>query len=62
MVGALVEPEEPTLSPGTPEREVADLLARYDLLAVAVVDAAYRLLGAVTVDDVLIRLVPRTEQ
>jgi CBS domain-containing protein/sporulation protein YlmC with PRC-barrel domain len=41
-----------------PEREVAARLAAYNLVAVAVCDAAGRLVGAVTVDDVLDRLLP----
>jgi len=56
-IGNCLETEIPQLSPSTPEREVAELFARYDLLAVPVVDAAQRLLGVVTVDDVLVRMV-----
>jgi CBS domain-containing protein len=41
-----------------PEREVAARLAAYNLVGVAVCDVAGRLLGAVTVDDVLDRLLP----
>lgn len=39
--------------PDTDQEAVADLVARYDLLAVPVVDAENRVLGVVTVDDVL---------
>ena len=35
------------------QEEVARLVARYDILAVPVVDEAYRLKGIVTVDDVI---------
>ncbi len=35
------------------QEEVADITARYDLLAVPVVDENFRLLGVITVDDVL---------
>ena len=56
-VGDCVDTEVPTIATGVPERDVAALLARYDLLAVAVVDAAQRLVGVVTVDDVMVRLV-----
>lgn len=48
--------ECPIVSPDTSDREVAEQLASYDLLAVAVCDAAGRLLGAVTVDDVVDRM------
>jgi CBS domain-containing protein len=50
--------EEPTVPPDMPEREVAERLASYNLLAVAVCDAQRRLLGAITVDDVLDRTLP----
>jgi CBS domain-containing protein len=44
--------------PEMPERELAARLAAYNLIGVAVCDADGRLLGAVTVDDVLDRLLP----
>ena len=47
--------------PDASEKEVAGILARYDLLAVAVVDPMERLLGVVTVDDVIIRLTEGAE-
>jgi Mg/Co/Ni transporter MgtE len=40
------------------ELQVAERLAAYDLLALAVCDGEGRLLGAVTVDDVLDRVLP----
>jgi flagellar motility protein MotE (MotC chaperone)/sporulation protein YlmC with PRC-barrel domain len=49
------------LEPVRPETELSDLtryLATYDLVAAAVVDEADRLVGAVTVDDVLDHLLP----
>ena len=46
----------PTVSPDISDRAVAEQLASYDLLAVAVCDPAGRLLGAVTVDDVIDRM------
>ena len=55
-VGDCIDNDVPTLSPEASEKEVAGILARYDLLAVAVVDAMHRLVGVVTVDDVIIRL------
>ena len=50
--------EEPTVPPDMPEREVAERLASYNLMAVAVCDEQRRLLGAITVDDVLDRTLP----
>ena len=49
---------EPTIDPHLPEREVAERLASYNMLAVGVCDANGRLLGAVTVDDVLDNALP----
>ena len=44
--------------PDLPERELAARLAAYNLIGVAVCDSAGRLVGAVTVDDVLDKLLP----
>ena len=44
--------------PDLPERELAARLAAYNLVSVAVCDEDGRLLGAVTVDDVLDQLLP----
>jgi CBS domain-containing protein len=49
-----VEPVVVTMS----DREVAAQLAAYDVVSLAVVDEAGRLVGAVTVDDVLDRVLP----
>jgi CBS domain-containing protein len=46
----------PFVAPDASDREVAEQLASYDLLAIAVCDEAGRLLGAVTVDDVIDRM------
>ena len=44
--------------PDLPESELAARLAAYNLVSVAVCDEDARLLGAVTVDDVLDHLLP----
>jgi CBS domain-containing protein len=44
------------IAPEMSDRDVAEQLASYDLLAVPVCDEAGRLLGAVTVDDVIDRM------
>jgi len=49
-----VEPVPTELS----DREVASQLAAYDVVALAVVDEVGRLVGAVTIDDVLDRVLP----
>jgi len=44
--------------PDLPERDLAAKLAAYNLVSVAVCDEDGRLVGAVTVDDVLDHLLP----
>ena len=46
------------VAPDLPLRDVAERLASYDLLAIPVCDQAGRLVGAVTVDDVLDHVLP----
>ena len=46
------------VAPDLPLRDVAERLASYDLLALPVCDRAGRLVGAVTVDDVLDHVLP----
>jgi CBS domain-containing protein len=48
--------DAPVVAPETTDREVAEQLASYDLLALAVCDEAGRLLGVVSVDDVIDRM------
>jgi CBS domain-containing protein len=57
IVGECIE-ESGFVRPELSEREVARRLAAYNLIGVAVCDDAGRLLGAITVDDVLDRLLP----
>jgi Mg/Co/Ni transporter MgtE len=64
----LADPEEPidaimdtdlvTLRPDTPGEEVAATIARYDLLAVPIVDESGKMLGIVTVDDAIDAIIP----
>jgi CBS domain-containing protein len=56
-VGKCIE-DSSFVRPGLPEREVATRMAAYNLVGVAVCDEEGRLVGAVTVDDVLDRLLP----
>jgi len=49
---------EPTIDPMLTDRDVAKRLASYNMLAVGVCDPNGRLLGAVTVDDVLDNALP----
>jgi CBS domain-containing protein len=57
LVSGVVDDLVP-LRPDTPLAEVTRYLATYDLVAAAVVDEHDRLVGAVTVDDVLDHLLP----
>lgn len=49
---------EPTVTPDISDREVAERLASYNMLSIGVCDEAGRLLGAITIDDVLDRTLP----
>ena len=49
----------PCLSPDSPFEEVARLMADYNLLSIPVVDENKRVLGIITVDDVLEAMLPR---
>ena len=42
-----------SVTPETDREEVARIVTKYDLVSLAVVDAQHRLIGAITVDDVL---------
>lgn len=57
-VGRCLDDGAEPLAPDDGERHVAERLAAYDVVAMPVCDAAGRLLGAVTVDDVLDRTLP----
>jgi flagellar motility protein MotE (MotC chaperone)/sporulation protein YlmC with PRC-barrel domain len=58
LISAAVDTDIDPLGPDVPLQEVTRHLASYNLVAVPVVDSQQRLLGAVTVDDVLDHLLP----
>jgi Mg/Co/Ni transporter MgtE len=58
LLGGILDSDIAPLSAEATLNEVASYLASYNLLAVPIVDANERLLGAVTVDDVLDHLLP----
>jgi Mg/Co/Ni transporter MgtE len=58
LVGECLDPVNEFVHPNLRELEVARRLAAYDAIAVPVCDDAGRLLGCVTVDDVLDRVLP----
>ena len=57
-LGLVIDANHESVSPETSLHEVVRILANYNLMAVPVVDEHDRLLGAVTVDDVLDHLLP----
>jgi Mg/Co/Ni transporter MgtE len=57
MVGECIDEAE-FVRPDLSEKEVARRMAAYNLIGVAVCDEDGRLLGAITVDDVLDRILP----
>jgi CBS domain-containing protein len=57
-LGRCVEEDVEPLHDGLSDREVAGRLAAYDVVALGVVDEVGRLVGAVTIDDVLDRVLP----
>jgi CBS domain-containing protein len=56
-VGRCIE-DEPSVTPMTADTEVAEHLASYNLLGIAVCDDDRHILGVITVDDVLDRTLP----
>jgi magnesium transporter len=53
IVGDLLESEAPRIDPETPAHDVAQLFQDRDLVSAAVVDKDGRLLGRITIDDVV---------
>jgi flagellar motility protein MotE (MotC chaperone)/sporulation protein YlmC with PRC-barrel domain len=58
LLGSIVDNDISALTANTSLHEVSSYLASYNLLAAPIIDANERLLGAVTVDDVLDHLLP----
>jgi Mg/Co/Ni transporter MgtE len=57
-VGRCLDEDWEAIEVEASDREVAERLAAYDVVAIPVTDAAKRLVGAVTIDDVLDRVLP----
>ena len=49
----IMDPEVMSVQAGADQEECARLMARYDLLALPVVDEAHKLIGVITIDDVV---------
>ena len=58
LAGECIDKASVFVRPDLPDHELAARLAAYNLISVAVCDQDGRLLGAVTVDDVLDHLLP----
>ena len=58
LLGSIVDNDAKGVNPDSTLHEVSSYLASYNMLSLPVVDANERLLGAVTVDDVLDHLLP----
>ncbi len=58
LLGSIVDTDSRGVSPDASLHEVSSHLASYNMLSLPVVDANDRLLGAITVDDVLDHLLP----
>jgi len=54
----IMETKLKTVGPETDETEVAEIISKYNLVALPVVDAEGFMLGIVTIDDVIDRLLP----
>lgn len=52
-IGEIMNQDIVSVQTDTDQEEVADIIQRYDFLAVPVVDSEHRLVGIITVDDVL---------
>jgi Mg/Co/Ni transporter MgtE len=59
LLGGVIDSDIDPLEPAAPLVEVTRRLATYNLVAMPVVDDKDRLVGAVTVDDVLDHMLPR---
>ncbi|NTW40604.1 MAG: magnesium transporter [Cellulomonadaceae bacterium] len=59
QIGQILDTDLEVLTPAAPLSQVTRLMATYNLLALPVVDDERRLLGAVSVDDVLDHLLPQ---
>ena len=57
-ISEIMEKELITVDPQMPRRKVAQVISKYNLLAVPVVDEKNKLLGIVTVDDVIDFILP----
>ncbi len=58
LISQIMEKDLITVDPETDQRDVAEIVSKYNLLAVPVVDKEDKMLGIVTVDDVVDFILP----
>lgn len=58
-LSSLMDPHVLAVDAAASKEDVASMIAKYDLLALPVIDARRRLLGSVTIDDVVEIMLPR---
>jgi magnesium transporter len=58
FIERIMETDMVTVAPDTPAVDVASTIAKYDLLAVPVLDERGKMLGIVTVDDAIDAIMP----
>ena len=58
LISDIMTPKVKTISPENSQRQVADIISKYNLLAVPVVDKLNHILGIITVDDVMDFIIP----
>ncbi|MBE0425580.1 MAG: magnesium transporter [Nitrospirae bacterium] len=57
-ISDIIETKIKTVTPDTDDNEVAEIISKYNLVALPVVDTEGVLLGIVTIDDILDRILP----
>lgn len=57
-LGSIADLKPRTTSPETKKKEIGKLMAKYDLVALPIVDPARHLVGVVTIDDVITQFSP----
>ncbi|MDA8168283.1 MAG: CBS domain-containing protein [Nitrospiraceae bacterium] len=59
LLSSLMETNLKTVAPDDDEMKVAEVISKYNLVAIPVVDEHGNMLGVVTIDDIVDRLLPR---
>lgn len=59
MLSSIMETKLKTVPPDEDESKVAEIISKYDLLSIPVVDEEGKMLGIVTIDDIVDRILPR---